>query len=253
MKRILILLVLFTFIIHHGEAQLWKQRRYEAVVGLGPTQFFGDVGGFSKTKNILGFKDFSFRQTRFDINGSLKYRIIDNVSARLSFTYGFLHGTDLRGSNETRSYESKTSFFEPAIIGEYYFIRSKSENSFNFSKGRGSSGMSFFEAIDLYAFTGIGGISFRVKGNEELIDRGMVNSGFSGVIPLGIGANMLINRDFNIGIEIGGRYCFSDYLDGFTSQFSSSKDVYYVVNITCTYKILVGRNGLPAFLTKRRY
>ena len=50
-------------------------KRYEAVAGFGPSFFFGDIGGYSKTKNILGFKDLSLHQTRFNFNANFKYRI----------------------------------------------------------------------------------------------------------------------------------------------------------------------------------
>jgi hypothetical protein len=253
MKRIFMLFILFIVAGQIMYSQdLWRRKRYEAYVGFGPSQFFGDVGGFTPKKNILGFKDLSFRQTRFDVNLGLKYRIYEDLSVRLSFAYGMLHATDERGSNETRDYEARTTIFEPAIIAEYSFIKSNNENSFLFQRGRSGSRGSFLSSIDIFAFGGIGGVSFKVEGNDALIDRGMVNSGFSAVIPLGVGASLLINPDFNLGFEIGGRYCFSDYLDGFTSQYSSSNDVYYFVNFTFTYKILTGSNGLPEFLNFNR-
>jgi hypothetical protein len=59
--------------------------------------------------------------------------------------------------------------------------------------------------------------------------------------------------DYNVGLELGGRYTFSDYLDGYTSQHSRSNDVYYFFNVTFTYKLLTGKNGLPAFLSGREF
>ena len=44
MKRPLLILLLFCLVSQFSEAQLWKLKRYEASVGLGPTFFFGDVG-----------------------------------------------------------------------------------------------------------------------------------------------------------------------------------------------------------------
>ena len=70
---------------------MWKQKKLEITGGIGPSFFFGDVGGFSKTKNILGLRDLSFLQTRFDVNMSFKYRITQDVNVRLSligFTFG---------------------------------------------------------------------------------------------------------------------------------------------------------------------
>jgi hypothetical protein len=57
MKRALVVIILFCLMAQISEAQLWKQKRYEAVAGIGTTQFFGDIGGFSKKVNILGIKD----------------------------------------------------------------------------------------------------------------------------------------------------------------------------------------------------
>ena len=74
----------------------------------------------------------TFLQTRFNVNLSVKYRITQEFNARLSFTYGFLHATDERGSNEGREFEAPQSIFEPALIGEYYFIKNNSENSYLF-------------------------------------------------------------------------------------------------------------------------
>ena len=88
MKKLLIILAAFTLLMPVTKAQLWRLRRYEVSGGIGTTQFFGDIGGFSNDKNILGIKDFSFRQTRFNINGSLRYRILENVSVRVNLVAG---------------------------------------------------------------------------------------------------------------------------------------------------------------------
>jgi hypothetical protein len=247
MKRSVLIILLFCLLVPLSEAQLWRMRRYEAVAGLGPTIFMGDIGGFSNTKNILGIRDLSFLQTRFNLNFNFKYRISQDVNARLSLTYGFLHATDTRGSNEGRGFEASVSFFEPALIGEYYFIKNRAENSYLFSKGRGTGLGGFLRSLDFYAFTGIGGLSYSVRGNDKLISHGLEPGGFTAVIPFGLGATLVYSPDFNFGVEGGRRYSFSDNLDGYTSQYSSSNDVYYFFNFTITYKMKTGPNGLPSF------
>jgi hypothetical protein len=247
MKRSIIIIFLFCLIIPLSKAQLWKMKRYEAVAGLGPTLFFADIGGYSKTKNILGLRDLSFLQTRFNMNFNLKYRISQDFNARLSLTYGFLHATDNRGSNESRGFEAAVSIFEPALIGEYYFIKNRSEGSYLFSKGRNGSGNGLFSSLDFYLFTGIGGLSYSVRGNDKLVNYGLDPGGFTAVIPLGVGTTLVYSPDFNFGVEFGGRYSFSDNLDGYPSQYSSSNDVYYFLNFTITYKMKTGSNGLPSF------
>jgi hypothetical protein len=227
-------------------------KRYEAVAGIGPTFFFGDVGGFSKTKNILGFRDMSIKQTRFDLNFNLKYRITQEFNARLSLAYGFLHATDARGSNESRGYEASISIFEPTIIGEYYFIKNKSEGSYLFTKGRNGNGSGLLRSLDFYVFAGIGGLNYNIRPNDKLkatqVITGTESGGFTGVVPIGLGTTLVYSPDFNFGVELGGRYSFSDNLDGYHSpQYSSSNDVYYFFNFTITYKLKTGSNGLPSF------
>jgi hypothetical protein len=250
MKRFLLFIVLvcLTAFFTRTQAQLWKIKRYEATAGFGPSLAFGDIGGFSKTKNILGLRDLSFLQTRYNLNFNLKFRILEDVNARLSVNYGLLHFTDERGSNESRGYEASTSIFEPSVIGEYYFIKNKSESRYSFYKGQGGFLNGILPALDFYAFTGVGGLSYIVKGNAALVNSGKLNTGgFTAVIPVGIGSNLIFSPDFNFGLEIGRRILFTDYLDGYTTQYSGSNDVYYFFNFTVTYKMKTGRNGLPSF------
>jgi hypothetical protein len=226
---------------------MWKLKRYEASLGLGPSFFFGDVGGYSQSKDILGLRDITLRQTRFDFNANFKYRITQTVNIRLSLTSGFLHATDTRGSNVGRGLEASTIIFEPALIGEYYFIKNKAENSYLFTKGKELGLNGFFKSLDFYAFTGIGGLDYSVKGNAKLESLMINPGGFTTVIPVGIGSTMIFSPNFNFGVELAGRYSFSDNLDGYTSQYSSSNDVYYFFNFTITYKLKTGANGLPSF------
>jgi len=224
MKRSFLILflvcLLYSLTENRAEGQLWKIRRYEAVAGLGPTMFFGDIGGFSKNENILGLKDMSFLQTRFGLNLGMKYRITNDINIRLSLTFGTLHATDVRGSNERREMEAAMRIFEPALIGEYYFIKNEEENSYLFEKGRSRGLRSFFASMDFYGFTGLGGIRYSVTGTDRQLSRDFDTKGFAAVIPVGVGTNFVYSPRFNYGVEFGGRYVFSDNLDGYTSQYS---------------------------------
>jgi hypothetical protein len=253
MKRILVVFILFFIVAQFSQGQFWKSRRYEALFSIGTTQFYGDIGGYTKGENALGFKDITLMQTRFNVTTGLKYKVAKDFNFRLNMAFGMLHATDEHGSNESRGMEAKTSFFEPTLLAEYYFIKSKLDNSYLFSSGRGGQGNNIFQNLEVYAFTGFGGLSYNVKGNEELIASGQKNSGFTAVIPVGIGMNLLFKPEFNLGLEFGWRYSFSDYLDGYTSQYSSSNDVYHFINLTFTYKIKTNVNGWPSFLSKSRF
>jgi hypothetical protein len=246
MKRSILVLLIICLAFPVANAQLWKMRRWEAVGGLGPSFFFGDIGGYTRTKNILGLRDMSFMQTRFDINGSLRYRLTRDLNLRLSLTYGMFHATDIRGSNEGRNFEASTGFFEPAILGEYFFIKNYAENSYLFLKQKQGFVRDLLKSLDFYAFAGLGGLTYSVKGNAALVAHGMTNSGFTAVIPAGLGTTLVFSPNLNFGLEFGGRYAFSDFLDGYTSQYSRANDVYYFLNFTVTYKLKSGPHGLPS-------
>jgi len=246
MKRSLFIVVALCFAVQSSDAQLWKLRRWESQFGIGPSFSFPDIGGFSIGDNFLGFRDLSYRQTRFDINGSLRYRLGRVANMRLSLTYAMLHATDLRGSNEGRELEANTSLFEPALVFEYYFIKNKYESSYLFLKGKGL--WAILSSLDFYAFGGIGANDFSVKliGDINETYESVKKEGFSAVLPGGIGATLIYNPNLNFGVEFGGRYAFSDYLDGYTSQFSKANDVYYLLNFTVTYKFKTTAKGWPA-------
>ena len=247
MKRSFLTILLFYFIVSFADAQIWQLKRYEAVLGLGPSFFFGDIGGYTPTKNILGLRDITFKQTRFDINLNLKYRITQIFDVRLSLVSGLFHATDIRGSNENRGFESSTFILEPSLIGEFYFIKNKAEDSYLFTKGDNPGFFGIIKSLDFYAFTGIGGLGYSIKGNDALVKHGLKSGGFTGVIPVGIGSTLIYSPNFNFGIELTGRYSFSDNLDGYTSQYSNSNDVYYFLNFTITYKLKTGAKGWPSF------
>ncbi len=247
MRKLLIAFLTIIFVSGPAEAQLWKVRRYEATASLGTTQFYGDIGGYSPGKNLLGIKDFSFSHTRYNFTGALKYRILNDVSIRLNLSIGSFHSTDVKGSNEARGFESVTSFFEPAVLGEYYLIKNKGENSFLQLKGSRHGLQALFPALDVYVFTGVGGLSYNAKPNNKLAPFVTNTSGFTPVVPFGVGANMFYNSDFNFGVELSGRFTFSDNLDGYTSIQSKSNDLYHFLNFTFTYKINTSRTGLRSF------
>ncbi len=246
MRRFLFIVIILCLAVPFSSAQLWKWKRWETSVGAGPSFLFDDIGGYSRSKNLLGLRDMSYRHTMFDVNGNIKYRLTRTINARLSGTFGMLHGIDTWGSNEGRAMEATTMIIEPALIAEYYFIKNRSESSYLFLRGRGF--WKLFSSLDFYALGGFGGVSYSVKGNQALEEYPeFVDHGFSAVIPFGLGASLIYTPNINFGLELGGRYAFTDYIDGYTIKYSSANDVYYFLNFTVTYKVKTGPHGLPSF------
>jgi hypothetical protein len=247
MKRFFLVVLFICLLVQFSEAQIWKLKKFEIIGGLGTSQFFGDIGGFSRNKNFIGLRDISVLKTRFDVNANLRWRITQNLSTRLSLTYGLFHASDQGGSNAERGFAVDISVAEPALLLEYYFVKNKSESSYIFTKGRSDSGGGLLKSLDFYAFSGFGGLYYSVSANQNLKSRGIDPGGFTAVVPVGLGTTLVYSPNINFGVEFSGRYSFSDNLDGYTSQYSNSNDVYYFLNFTFTYKLKTAANGLPSF------
>lgn len=250
MKRPILVILLLALISTFSSGQsggLWRLKRWYVTGAAGPSFFFGDVGGYSQTINILGFRDMTFLQTRFNLNANIKFRFMQDINGRVSLTYGMFHATDQRGSNQDRGFEATVNFFEPMLVGEYYFIKNRTERSWLFVKRRNSTILTFFKALDFYFMTGIGGISYNIKPNDALSAMNYEMKGFAPVLPVGVGTSIVFTPNVDLGLEVAARYAFSDFIDGYTSQYSNSNDVYYFLNFTFTYKLKTKPNGLPSF------
>ncbi len=247
MKQYVLAILLFLLIFPYSEGQIWKKKRYEIVIGAGPTQFFGDVGGYSQGSNMAGLKDLSFSQSSFNANLGINFRTTRRFTTRFNVSYGSLRASDVKGSNEDRGFEVTTSIIEPALIGQFYFSRKRSERSFMMEKRSGGVFGGFFKAFDLYGFTGAGALYYDIKPNDKLQERTSVTNGWTGVIPVGIGGSVFYSPNLCFGFEFGGRYSFTDNLDGYTSQYSNSNDVYYFLNFTIGFRLKSTSKGLPSF------
>jgi hypothetical protein len=247
MKRLILLTLFIGIITTVSNAQLWKLKRVEFTAGLGTATFFGDVGGYSHGSNSWGLKDITFLQTRYSANFSVRYRISQVINARLSLSSALLHATDERGSNQGRGFEASTTIFEPALLGEYYFVKNRVETSYLYNKGRGRGLVGLVKSLDFYAFTGIGGLYYSIAPNDKLAEHGLDDGGFTAVLPLGVGGNISAYPNIKFGVELGFRYAFTDNLDGYTSQYSSANDVYYFFNLTATYRLKIRKSVLPSF------
>jgi hypothetical protein len=246
MKRVFLLLLLLAFIYPVTNAQLWKLRRYEIYGGIGTAQVFGDIGGYSIGENALGLKDLMIKQTRFNLKAGMRYRIQEKFALTFDLDFGLMSASDAKGSNESRGYESSISLFETIFKAEYYFLKNNAESSYRFIKGERMFN-SVLARLDGYVYTGLGPAFYSAKPNEALEERDIKNSGVALAIPVGLGFNYLFRPNSMIGLDFGMRYTTSDYIDGYTSQYSSRNDVYYFMTFVFTQKLKTSERGLPSF------
>jgi hypothetical protein len=253
MKRISLLLLAILIFSMTIYSQRWKLKRYEAVIGIGTTNIFTDLGGRIDA-SLLFIEDITFRDTRPSIYTAARFKINPRNSTKLSLIYGYGKTEDFEGSrNEGRQFLSQTHLVELSGHFEYYLIqetrRWRSAAMFN---RRGM--LNNYSTISAYVFGGIGltkywtNLEREPRPTDDYDDRNKIIPSF----PLGIGLKYIISDKWMIGYEIGGRYTLSDYIDGFKPSASKHSDIYWISAINLNYRIKTSRRGLPLFLDRYR-
>lgn len=237
-KNLLCIIILVSFSAFESMAQSWRKSPWEVMLGFGSSTFFGDIGGTAYENNWLGLRDIRLSNNRPSINGGLRYFFSNQLAGRVGLSVSMLSDTDIGSRNEARDLAFTTIIAEPALIGEFFILR-----YFGFGVPRLNRRglLKNFATLSAYVFTGLGGVLFFVSPNDKLKQlqglRGIDHGFFTVSLPLGAGIKVGIANNFDIGLEIGGRYSFSDYLEGYSSPFSKASDIYYLTHLSIIYRI----------------
>jgi hypothetical protein len=253
--RVFILCLACFTLIPGTFAQRWKLTRYEVFGGAGTANGFGDIGGSADANNLYGLKDIRIDETRLSLTAGARYKVTERMAVRMNFIYGSIVSDDQGSRNENRQFSYKTSIFEPSALFEYHIIpedkRFRSSSLFN---RRGM--INNYSKVNVYAFTGLAPLYFKPTLYGENIEDTRLPSEYSGyssftlAIPLGLGLKYVIDSRWSAGFEIGGRYTFTDYLDGFGSRFSKNNDIYYFTSLSVMYKLKTNRRGYPVIFQR---
>ncbi len=245
-KRIWIYICLAALLVPcKTEAQRWKLRRYEAGIGLGTVTTFMDIGSPD-----FGISSFRPNDTRFNVSSHIGYNLFQDLAVKLDLNYLMLGAMD--PEIRDRSLRFTTHAFEHGVRFDYTFVGGGrtfgSTALFNRRGMVNSYGSSY-----LYAFAGAGGILSKAtvrneSGEEEIGNPGYNNNMQWGiVIPAGLGYRRSVDAYFDFVFEIGGRFSFTDLIDGYQTQFSQYNDRYIITSVKAIYKIRNDRRGIPIF------
>jgi hypothetical protein len=246
---IIVLLSLLTGILFplNSHAQRWKRTRYEVFGGAGPTLFFGEVGGSSKSGSHF-MSDVDLSAARYFITAGIRYKIRERIALKLNLVYGRLYGNDALTKNQPRKERNAkfhTIFYEPSMQAEISILKERLGTRFTFKN------INRFKItyVNVYVFVGIGGMYFYPTPTFIAVKTNKYENykHFSLVYPIGVGFKYAINRRASLGLEFGQRYTRTDYIDGISDKYSRANDSYYLFNITVTYKLKTTRSGLPTF------
>jgi len=269
-----ILLVFAFFFTMNVDAQRWKARRYEAIVGIGSANQYGDIGGAMTEQNWYGLKDIQLAKTRPSLALGVRYKLNGLMAVKANFYTGFLAGSDVGSKNEgTRDYSFKASIYEYSGQFEYYVfseVRGLSSGALYNKKGMVNDLLN----INIYLFAGFGTVNSNAKvtdystaneGNNDQFKRydskgyliddlyctttSRPNSAM--VFPFGVGVKYIWSKDWSFGAEFGRRYTTFDYLDGYSAYNpelkidNRSNDVYDFMSFSLVYRLPTDRRGLP--------
>jgi hypothetical protein len=233
--------------------QQWKMLRYEAALGLGSTNVYGDLGGAPNATNLLFIKDITFRNTRPSIYTALRYKLDPKMALKFNLVYGYSRNEDFNNSrNEGREFISITNLIEVSAQYEFYFLqeerRLKSAAMFN---RRGM--VNNYSTIGAYVFAGAGGVVYWSELDMERrpIDTYKPEAGITLALPIGVGIKYVLSDQWMLGWELGYRHTISDFLDGIQTPWSNNTDVYWISTLNLSYRIPTSRRGIPIFMDKQ--
>lgn len=197
----------------------------------GPSYCFGDLGVLSANKFFLNVFDVNLLNTRFMYSLGLRYIHYNNFGLKAAIHYGTFVGTDEGSKYDGRGFSFKTEVKEFTLNAEYVLLggpyaKRLTPHTVYLYGGAGliqSNTVLKHEGIIIFAPT-------RLDDKVKLTD-------LQPVIPIGIGYQYSLNNRFNVGIDVGYHYTFSDFVDGIQTGNSSSDDALLTLSFTFAYKI----------------
>jgi hypothetical protein len=221
-----LLLVLALVATDASAQQFSKRKQYNSVgVSLNAMNYFGDI---TPKPSIPSFRAGA---TRPNLGLSFTRRFAPRISVRAALAYGRITGDDAKAADQNdpdakfrynRNMNFRNDILELSAVGIFDLI----ENRNNYLKR---------PDFVPYLFGGVGVIHHNPKGTDangnivalqplrtEAQDKGYSLTQF--VIPFGAGARYKLNKSFDLGLELGFRKTFTDYLDDVSGNYAPNRD-----------------------------
>ena len=229
-----LIIVAFSLIFGFAEsfAQYWRKDRAEIIGSLGSTNFLGELGGRNSTGSG-SFYDLELNATRPAVSFGYRYSLSAYTKIRGSLSWGVLSGNDqFTGEpfRHNRNLHFRSQIVELSGIYEIYFNRERGGHRYSIA---GAKGMRAKNST-YYGFIGIGGFYFNPKAfyngswvalqplgteGQGLPGEGPKYSRLNVAVPIGLGMRYAIDEFWKIGVEIGYRKTFTDYIDDVSTEY----------------------------------
>lgn len=216
--------------VTHGQyfrnSGYWKTHRSEYMIGLGLSNFLGELGGRDQIGSPFVW-DLELSQTKPAASLGYRYHTAEKQALRLNFTYGILAGNDNLTSEVFRSNRNlnfKTDVFELQLCYEIHLFKEELGHIYDLRGVKGTKA----SRVGLYFFGGIGGFYFDPKAqvNNAWVElrplgtegQGLPNGAepydqFQICVPMGIGIRKAFTKQWSAGLELQYTKTFTDYID----------------------------------------
>lgn len=188
----------------------------------------GLFGGLAAYNGDLTDKIFPKKVTNGAIGLTASYELRDQIMIRGGFTYAVVGGAD-RFSEQadlvSRNLSFETSLFEFSLLGEYYILNLNHHRISPYAFG----GLAIYH-FNPYAFNGSDTKIYL----KPLSTEGQGLPGYPGrkpysltqlAMPFGGGVKFAVSENLHIGVEVGLRKLFTDYLDDVSSTYADPNDL----------------------------
>jgi hypothetical protein len=220
--RKLLLTIVFVFTTIIGA---YSQYYVDYGFSVGASNYLGEFGGGEGTRRD-GFVDMKLNYSRWTLGGFYRYRISNRFGVKGALSYIRLSGDDAKTDNpyrRGRNLNFKNDMIELTANGELYIYKVNDVGR----TGRYSTD------FNLYLYGGVGLFYSNPKGQapsgewvslQPLKTEGVDYNKLNFTIPLGIGFYYTINRKYRLGMEIGWRTTFTDYIDDASDKYIAHSD-----------------------------
>lgn len=204
----------------------------QIVLGFGAANFLGELGGANQIGTYF-VKDMEFSTTCPSAALAYRYKMSQWFAVTGGFHYLLVKGNDnltTEPFRQNRNLNFKSNIFELSVQGELYFTKEQQGHLYRIKNAKGKKNYK----LQVYAFAGVGGFYYNPKAlyhgkwvalqplgteGEGLPDGPKKYSRFSICIPYGLGASEGVGRDWSVGLEIGIRKTFTDYIDDVSGNY----------------------------------
>ena len=248
-KSILFLLISFFFVLSSYSqsfrfGSFWKQSRNELVFGGGASYFLGELGGRDQVGSNF-VQDLEISKTRYVINLGYRYFLLEPLSVKTSFYYGMVSGDDNTTKEPYRANRNlhfRSPVYEASLLLEYHLLKTRTGSRYNIRGARSSGGFS----LGVNVFFGAGYMFFNPQAQYQRtgswIDLHPLNTEGQGlsvggvvgpapykksslVLPFGIAFRYSVSQMIKLGLEIGSRITFTDYIDDVSGVYYDKEEI----------------------------